>query len=172
MNQKGFTLVEIMIVVAIISAMAIVAMPGFQTWLDSQRVTSSSLDIKAAFETAKSTAISNQQNVGVQCTVGTGQNASLVVFIDNGANFGVLEAGERVVKQTVMKNNVELYLANFQGPVNTVAHFNPIGLAAGTSGEIRIRNAGVARYRRIVLTNAGNIRIERSINGLNGSWSE
>jgi prepilin-type N-terminal cleavage/methylation domain-containing protein len=56
-SSKGFTLIEMMIAVAIIATMAAIATPGFVRWNENQRVKSAGQSMAAAFTLAHGEAI-------------------------------------------------------------------------------------------------------------------
>lgn len=66
-NQKGFTLIELMIVVAIIAILAAIAIPQYQTYVIRSQVTravAESGDVKVVFEDC----VNNGQNTVATCT--------------------------------------------------------------------------------------------------------
>lgn len=69
-SKAGFTLVELMIAVAIIGIMAAVAAPGFIAWLPNYRLKSAARDLYSALQNARLLAV--RENTTVQ-----------VVFVDD-----------------------------------------------------------------------------------------
>lgn len=63
MQPKGFTLVELLIVVAIMAIMAMVAMPSFTDVIESQRMKSAATDLMIVMTRARSEAIKRNTNV-------------------------------------------------------------------------------------------------------------
>jgi len=57
-SKKGFTLLEVMIVVVIIGVMALIAIPNFLTWMAHFRLKGAARDIATAMHLAKMKAIS------------------------------------------------------------------------------------------------------------------
>ncbi|MFO7857682.1 MAG: GspH/FimT family pseudopilin, partial [Ectothiorhodospiraceae bacterium] len=64
-NERGFTLIELMITIAIAAILITVAVPGFQNLLQSNRVTSSTNELITAIATARSHAIRRGNDVRV-----------------------------------------------------------------------------------------------------------
>ena len=57
-NEKGFTLLEALVVVAILGLIAVIAIPNLLTWRDHHRVKSAARDIYSALQLARMKAIS------------------------------------------------------------------------------------------------------------------
>ena len=88
-RNKGFTLIELMIVIALLGIMAGVMAPSFLEWRDRSKVQGDAGNLRAAFEMAKLRAIKHNTNVVVTFP----DTTSYQVFIDTNDN-GAQDAGE------------------------------------------------------------------------------
>jgi type IV pilus assembly protein PilA len=72
--QKGFTLIELMIVVAIIGILAAIAIPAYQNYIAKSQVTRAVAEL-GAVKTAYEDCLNNGQGNGTACQIGwTGSN--------------------------------------------------------------------------------------------------
>ena len=72
--QKGFTLIELMIVVAIIGILAAIAIPAYQNYITKSQVTRAVAEL-GAVKTAYEDCLNNGQGNGTACEIGwTGSN--------------------------------------------------------------------------------------------------
>lgn len=63
MKQHGFTLLETMVVVSIITILALVAGPNLSTWLDNIRIRSAADAMQEGLQAARAEAIKRNQNI-------------------------------------------------------------------------------------------------------------
>jgi type IV fimbrial biogenesis protein FimT len=72
--QRGFTIIEIIVVVAIMGVLLTIAAPSFVTFTSSQKVKTASFDLYAAMMFARSEAIKRKVNVTVAAAGGDWKN--------------------------------------------------------------------------------------------------
>jgi len=70
--QKGFTLIELMVVLVILAILIGTGIPNFRTWIQNNRIDSATRNLAGAFQLARSEAVSRQT----------------VVTVSNGGNWG------------------------------------------------------------------------------------
>ena len=93
---KGFTLVEVMVVVTILGVMAAIAFPYFGGMIAEERVRSAASDLMSDLVSARIEAIKQQRRVVMERT-GATWNEGWQVFVDTNANT-TWDAGEPVIK--------------------------------------------------------------------------
>ena len=64
-SQRGFTLIELMVVLAVIAILAMIGIPGFQTILQNSRMTSATNSLLSALQYARSEAVTQRAAVTV-----------------------------------------------------------------------------------------------------------
>lgn len=82
-RSSGFTLVEMMITIAIIAIMASVAVPSFVGIVNSQRVTSASYDLYASLISARSEALKRNGDVTLTSSSGGWSNGWQIIAADS-----------------------------------------------------------------------------------------
>ena len=104
-RSRGFTLVELMIVLAVLAVMAAIAFPSFQGTLRSNRVATTTNSMLGSLSLARSEAIKNSHGAGVcasttgaACDGATWGDGWLVWSDTNGD--GALGANETVIQYT------------------------------------------------------------------------
>lgn len=158
-RNSGFSLYELMIVIAIIGIFATVTMPAFLSWLTAHRLRGAAINLMADMEMAKIRAIRENTCVAVQ--FGTNKYR---IFVDNGAGGGVAcdwdqNGSERLVIDRPLPAGVsiptgELTLANQR------VRFTSRGLPADLLNAELIPLANRAGRRDIGLNRLGRLWIQ------------
>lgn len=130
----GFTMVELMITVAILAILVALAVPSFTSMINSSRLAAQANELVASLQLARGEAVRRNARVtvcrstdGTNCIVGTGQG-SWLTFADANGN-GTAQPGE-VLRLSIIKAPVTVR--------NTVARvtFRPDGRARAVGGAL------------------------------------
>lgn len=184
MKQQGFTLVEAMVVVAILAIFAMAAAPGLGTWMDNLRIRGASDALQQGIQTAKAEAIRRNQNVTFWLVTNNANNqldnscdpsstsASWVVSLDNPSKLCATEpsttSAPRVVASRAMGDSGGAVTVNAQADDATAATsitFNGFGRVVNPDTAIAaIELTGsqedtAYKNLRIEITGAGQVRL-------------
>jgi type IV pilus assembly protein PilA len=134
--QKGFTLIELMIVVAIIGILAAVAIPAYQDYTTKAKI-QEGVSLTSAIRTA----------VGIACSEGSLSGAS--VQTDLGLN-AITDYTGKYVKET------ELSTASGAAPVLTIT-YNAIGTGVPDDAQVIYTGACSTVGLKWTITGAGSM---------------
>jgi len=164
-RNSGFTLIELIIAIGMISILSAIAIPSAMKWLPNYRLKAAARDLYSNMQKAKVEAVKRNTDVLIIFTSGTYASAggigSYQVFVDDSPKDSVFNAGEQVLAQVNMPKNVSLYNNNFPG--NT-AGYNSRGLPCTALGSVYFQNNHL-RYYRVSLSTAGNVKITTNNDG-------
>jgi type IV fimbrial biogenesis protein FimT len=148
----GFTLIELVVTLAVAAVIAAMAVPAMQAMINSGRLNSMAEELTAAMQLARSEAIRRATTVtmcgsanGTTCANGTDWSRWIIVGRDNAASDA---AGAEVI--TVIRDSAMPAGMSLTGPAAGV-RFNPSGLLnAETTVSACLPGATVPQNQRVV----------------------
>ena len=142
-NSKGFTLLELIIIIAILGLTMAYAVPGLRTMVSNNRISGSANDFIAAQQFAKAESASRINPVtlckknadGDACVTGDDWSQGWIVFSDVDGNAAV-DAGDTVLlnHETL---NPNITFGSTAGVANSIT-YRPSGTTSVTSTEVLI----------------------------------
>lgn len=173
-KDSGVTLVELMVIFAIIAILAAVAVPSFSGWLPNYRLKQAARDVFSRFQLAKFTAIKRNTNCAITFNQTVGGNTyDYVVFVDADSDLEY-DPEEHVISRILWEDYKSVSLDTSQGGGDglTFLHnddglpaiaFQPNGLPINNSegtgmGSVFLKNTS-NKMRSVSVSSAGNIQI-------------
>ena len=162
-KRSGFTVVELLIAIAMIAVVAAIAVPNFIDWLPDYRLRSATHDLFSNFQKAKLTAIKRNVNTAV-CFHSSGY----VMFVDEDIDFEK-DSTEEAVTQVDWENyksiSVNAAAITFDSSSGQPCiAFRPTGIPADNGGGFASGTTPISnsndRTARVIISQAGHIRID------------
>ena len=164
--QKGFTLLELMIAVAMISIIVGLSFPNLNMWVEKQKLSRDTRAILEVMNESRAHAIAQGTPVVVSFSTGVGSSGTFKAFEDTNANF-TQETDELLLGSGNMGKSVAIESSSFEttsGNSATSTCFDGMGLAVGHSGKVVLKDI-YNQKATLILTSAGIISI--TTGGLN-----
>jgi type IV fimbrial biogenesis protein FimT len=160
-KQGGFTVMELMIVIAIIGILSAITVPNYISYRNNQQVSLAARDIYSALQSAKMSAITDNTTINVLFSPGTASAATYRVFEDLDADNAFDAAADRDIESGQMPPGITMANATFSG--DAIATFSPMGMprqpnGALDFGSVRVSNSN--RCNSIIINSSGGIRID------------
>ena len=170
-NKAGFTLMELMIGIAIIGILSAIAIPNYIAYLPKHRLSQGTRDVYAALQYARLRAVKDQTSVVASFDTGAD---SYTVFADDGsgggtANDGARNGAEPILKTAAMPITVDMTVSAFTS--GSWTRFDSRGLPNGLGGSVELQSTSQNQFmRQITLRVTGTPRIRVSTDG-GGTWN-
>ncbi len=146
-GQRGFTLVELMVAIAVIGIVSVTAIPQFVTFLRAMQTRGASQELATVLQQARELAIARNTNYRVEIE----SDNNRLRFVRTSDNVVWTGPGTDAQGYRQLVNQARL--------TNVTANptFNPLGTAGG--GTITVRNAQGTSALDVIVSSAGRIRI-------------
>ena len=168
-NNKGFSFMELMTVIAVLSILAAIAIPNFISWRNNAQLGKAARDVYSSFQKAKAESIRRNANCGIKFRAN-----DYVIFMDSNLNFD-FDAGTDEVIQTINWSEYPgVKLDPSEGGDGDGLTFNnpsfgiifaSDGLPRNSvgslgSGTVFLTNQSNTRQNTVIISTAGNIQIK------------
>ncbi len=160
-KQKGFSLVELMITVAVIGITAAVAIPSYRAWIQNTKVRTAAESILNGIQKARSEAL--MRNTQVRFTLGANSawTVGCVTTIADLDGDGVADCPAIIDTRANTEGGTAAAVTTVLPGGATNATFNNLGIITGVNQltQVAVSFAGANRNLNITLGAGGNVRL-------------
>lgn len=167
MRQRGFSLIELMVTVALLAILLAMGLPSFQGSLRSNRVATATNELIAAINLARVEALRNPNGAAL-CASADGETCSdawatgWMVWIDADGDGAPLGADDRVLRYMQVRG--DLHVDADDGTLGHTIRFDNQGRsheARALTVRSEVCPAGSQLVRTLALSLTGQVRVER-----------
>ena len=142
-SERGFTVMELMVVVGLMAIISAIAMPSFISWLPSYRLSAGARQVAGDLQLARMKAISQNTTYRLNFISGTQYR------LEKDAGF-TLESGPFTLPVGITAS-----------PTGATSEFQSRGTASATD-DITLTNDGGTTVRHVCIKTVGRVHIENS----------
>jgi len=178
-RAKGFTIIELVVIIVIMGILALIAIPGFSRWLPNYRLRAATRDLFSNIQHTKLTAIKRHRT----CAITFNRNAGgtidgYVVYVDTITNLEFDDPGDEVLANVVFSERYDGVLFDTSkgggdgiddtiidnDDNNPTIGFLSNGFSIGNDGNaargsVYLKTNATGRERQVAVSAAGNITI-------------
>lgn len=142
-KAHGFTLIEILMVVAVLGVLIAAGMPGFNAWIVKARISGAANELLGDLSYARSESATRQVEVAMcvstdSATCATGQtwDQGRIIFVDTNAD-GAVSTGETILRVSQPMSGTSVTTTGFGS--SSIVRFRPFGgLRPPTAGTFKL----------------------------------
>lgn len=142
---RGFTLIELMVVMAILAILAAVSIPSYISWKPSYRLRQAANDLLSDFQTVRATAIKRNVQCSVSLEIDGGDVTGYVAYVDAEGDFS-FDGGEEVLLRSQFSKYGYVSCVGddfLDGGGQPTLAFRFDGIPVSTSGGTDFPNGGI-----------------------------
>ena len=146
--ESGFTLIEMMVVIAVLAIVAAIAIPNFMSLLPGMRLNGAARQVMGDLMAARMNAVKQNNRFRVFFNnPGTNQYQ----ILDDDDNDGSADTGEEITTKNIQDNYYDVTFSSTTNPI-----FYPRGTAYGTT--VTVTNSSGSKDVKVAIT--GRVKIE------------
>ena len=158
-RQGGFSIIEVVVTIAIIGLLLSIGVPSFFTWMQNLQIRTGAEGVMAGYNIAKNEAV--RRNVNVEMTISNNTGWDVHLASDPATSLRMRDPNEGSVNvtSTILPNGADTVTFNGMGRVVSTNSdgTNPVSQIDFTN--LQIGNASDRRNLRIVIATGGAIRL-------------
>jgi len=169
-SSRAFTLVELLVAIAIVAMLAAVGGPAFYGWLAQYELANHTKHLAETMTRARTDAIRTSERVSLcksadrrQCADLGSWDGGFIVFVDENDN-GRVDEGERIIGIDGPAPRGITITAN--RPLDDYVSYTSLGHARMLNGALQMGTFTICRHGQramhVVLANSGRVRTERT----------
>jgi type IV fimbrial biogenesis protein FimT len=173
----GFTLIELVVVIAVAGILATLAMPSFRQLIVNSKLTTLSNELLGAFTYARNEAITRNKRINIcardatsttalrKCaSAGDAWEQGWIIYVDDGATLNQVDPDEKILRYRERLDGGYTIRNNCSGGHIRYLSYNSGGQPRGsfTGGDLRVAavDGGPNAQRHLCLARGGRIRVQ------------